>query len=147
MDGLDRMAEVVARLRRALRRGARASQQDEPFSVAQFELLQFLADDPGVRAGELAQGLRMAPTTVSTLLGAMLDARAVNRQADPHDRRAYRLYVTAAGQRRLDTWQGGHARLLAAAMAHLSSTDRLALERALPALERLTDELIRATDG
>lgn len=98
---VEEVAEVVSRLRRALRRGARVSFPQEQVSVAGLELLHFLAEQPGARAGELAHALRLAPTTVSTLVSQLLDKHAIERRADPADRRAWHLHLTATGAAQL----------------------------------------------
>lgn len=141
---VDRVADVVSRLRRALRRGARGSFPQEHLSVAQLELLHFVDDQPGARAGELAQALRLAPTTVSTLVSQLLDKKSIERVADPFDRRAWQLYATRGGRRELDRWQEANKQVLREAFYELSVADRRAVERALPALNRLAERLAQA---
>jgi MFS family permease len=54
------LADVVSRLRRAMRRAARAADPVTALSVAQLELLSCLAEHPGARPGQLA-GLLLPP--------------------------------------------------------------------------------------
>jgi hypothetical protein len=75
----DGLADGIARLRRALRRGARVADPDNSLAVAQLELLSALADNPGSRPGQLAHLLHMRPNTVTTIVNALA--------ADSHIRR------------------------------------------------------------
>jgi hypothetical protein len=52
----DGLAEGIARLRRALRRGARVADPGNMLVVAQLELLAALAEHPGARAGRPGPG-------------------------------------------------------------------------------------------
>ena len=61
----DGLAEGIARLRRALRRGARVASPGNSLAVAQLELLSALAEHPGARPGQLARLLHMRPNTVT----------------------------------------------------------------------------------
>lgn len=141
---IEQLADVVARLRRAMRRGARTSVAPRSLSVAQIELLQHLTDAPGARAGELGRALRLAPATVSTLIGQLLAKKALERRPDPHDRRAWQLHVTRSGSRTLARWQDTNREVLRTALAGLPDRDRRAIDRALPALDRLVDGIARS---
>ena len=140
---LEDLADLIARLRRALRRGARVYLPFETLSVAQVEVMQSLADAPGLRAGELSERLLLAPTTVSTLIGQLLAQKLVERRADLRDRRAWRLHLTRLGARQLGRWQSSNKSVLEEALAGLAAVDHRAIARALPALDRLVGQLDR----
>ncbi|MEU9076803.1 MarR family winged helix-turn-helix transcriptional regulator [Kitasatospora sp. NPDC004745] len=131
-----RLTDTVTRLRRALRSSIRTDYPWESLPMAQVELLQTLSAAP-LRVGELAARQRLAPNTVSGLVGKLLDAGFVDRQADPGDRRTARIALTPAGRRQLDDWQRAHERRIAAALDVLAPADREAVVHALPALEQL----------
>ncbi|HVX70860.1 MAG TPA: MarR family winged helix-turn-helix transcriptional regulator [Mycobacteriales bacterium] len=137
---LDALADVVTRLRRALRRLVRS---DLPFDtpMAQIEVMQLLADRPGLRAGEVGEALTIAPTTVSTLVGALLAHDLIDRRADPDDRRAWQLYLTPAGRQQLADWQQSNRRVLRDAASALDLADLRALRDAVPALTKLVTRL------
>jgi DNA-binding MarR family transcriptional regulator len=137
---LDALADVVTRLRRALRRLVRS---EVPFDtpMAQIEVMQLLADRPGLRAGEVGEALMLAPTTVSTLVGALLAHDLIDRRADPDDRRAWRLHLTAVGKQQLADWQQSNRRVLRDAAAALDASELRALRDAVPALAKLVAEL------
>ena len=68
------LADIVSRLRRAMRRAARAADPGLGLSVAQLELLSCMAEHPGIRPSQLARMLRLAPSSVATLLGGLQSA-------------------------------------------------------------------------
>jgi DNA-binding MarR family transcriptional regulator len=135
-----RLTDVVTRLRRALRSSIRTDYPWESLPMAQVELLQTLAAAP-LRVGELAARQRLAPNTVSGLVGKLLEAGFVDRQADPGDRRTARIALTEAGHRQLAEWQRAHERRMASALLALSPADRDLVMQALPGLERLAEAL------
>jgi DNA-binding MarR family transcriptional regulator len=138
---LDALADVVTRLRRALRRVVRSDVPFEALPMAQIEVMQLLAERPGLRAGEVGDALLLAPTTVSTLVGALLTQDLIERQADPSDRRAWRLLLTADGDTRLADWQQSNRRVMRAAAADLGDDELQSLRDALPALSKLVAHL------
>jgi DNA-binding MarR family transcriptional regulator len=140
-DGWSELADTVARLRRALRRGVRRALPAQALSVAQIEVLQAIADGPGLRSTDLGERLSLAPTTVSTLLSPLLAKELVARDADPGDRRVYRLSLTPAGADALAVWQHTTMHVIVAAFVQLTADDRRAIRRAVPALDRLVDRL------
>ncbi|TAM89350.1 MAG: MarR family transcriptional regulator [Jatrophihabitans sp.] len=135
------LAEVVTRLRRALRAGVRADYPWERLPMAQVELLQRLADEPGLRVSDLAARHRLAPNTVSNLVQQLVQSGLVVRTADPGDRRAVVITLTRAGEAQLQGWLDANSRRLAAALERLSARDRNAILRIVPALTRLVDAL------
>ncbi|AXI81197.1 MarR family winged helix-turn-helix transcriptional regulator [Peterkaempfera bronchialis] len=140
-----RLADVITRLRRALRSSIRTEYPWESLPMAQVELLQTLAAAP-LRVGELAGRQRLAPNTVSGLVGKLLDAGFVDRQPDPGDRRTARIALTEAGHRQLADWQRAHEQRMATALASLSPAERDLVMLALPGLERLADVLADPID-
>jgi MarR family transcriptional regulator, organic hydroperoxide resistance regulator len=87
-------------------------------SLAFFEVLRAVsAGAPeGVRVGEVAAALGITVGGTSKLVDRIVAAKLVARRADPDDRRASRLALTAAGRRVLDAASGTYreevARLL-----------------------------------
>src|ERR1700734_2062392 len=73
------LADIVSRLRRAMRRAARAADPALGLSVAQLELLSCIGEHPGVRPSQLARLLRLAPSSVATLLNGLQSAGFVMR--------------------------------------------------------------------
>ncbi|SEM73889.1 MarR family winged helix-turn-helix transcriptional regulator [Streptacidiphilus jiangxiensis] len=138
---VQRLTDAVTRLRRALRSSIRTDYPWEALPMAQVELLQTLAATGPLRVGELASRQRLAPNTVSGLVGRLLESGFVDRQNDPGDRRTARIGLTDAGHRQLGDWQRAHERRLAAALATLTPEDSTAVLGALTGLERLAAAL------
>jgi len=142
----DGLAEGIARLRRALRRGARVADPDNPLAVAQLELLSALTEHPGARPGQLARLLHMRPNTVTTIVNALAAGRMVSRSTANGDRRAVELTATAAGQQAVHAWQATNAAVLHLALSTLPAPQRRALAAAGPALAALASAIDRLAD-
>ncbi|MBC6463056.1 MarR family winged helix-turn-helix transcriptional regulator, partial [Actinomadura sp. HBU206391] len=88
-----------------------------------------------------ARELHLADNSVSTLVNQLIGAQMLRREIDPADRRAARLVLTPAAQRRIAEWRDRRARLVGARLDVLSGDDRAAIAAALPALRRLLAEM------
>ncbi|MFF4604803.1 MarR family winged helix-turn-helix transcriptional regulator [Streptomyces sp. NPDC001339] len=135
------LTEAVTRLRRALRASIRTDYPWETLPMAQVELLQVLAEHSPARIGDLATRQRLAASTVSGLVGQMINAGLVARAVDSADRRASVVTLTEAGKEQLAAWNRAHENRLDAAWEALDDTDRAAVRAALPALFRLAEHL------
>ena len=62
---------------------------------AQWKVLFRLERQPGLRQIELADMLDIEPITLSRIIDRLEESGLVERLADPADRRAWRLHVTA----------------------------------------------------
>ncbi|MEV5721771.1 MarR family transcriptional regulator [Amycolatopsis mediterranei] len=133
----DRLLGAVQGIRRVVRRRVRADVPGMPLPGAQVELLRVVADHPGIGVAAAARELHLANNSVSTLVNQLADAGLLRREADPADRRAARLEVTAAAADRMAAWRRARTGLVADALAELSEEDTVAIEQALPALENL----------
>jgi DNA-binding MarR family transcriptional regulator len=142
----DGLAEGIARLRRALRRGARVADPGNPLAVAQLELLSALTEHPGARPGQLARLLHMRPNTVTTIVNALAAQGLVSRAAADGDRRAVELTATPAGEQAVLAWQATNAAVLHLALSTLPAPQRRALATAVPALEALAKAVDRLAD-
>jgi DNA-binding MarR family transcriptional regulator len=141
------LADIVSRLRRAMRRAARAADPALGLSVAQLELLSCMAEHPGIRPGQLARMLRLAPSSVATLLGGLKSAGYVTRTrggpgaAGSGDRRTVSLDLSAQGAAAVGRWHRVNEEIIQAALAALPRRDRAALRDAAPALRDLTSSI------
>jgi DNA-binding MarR family transcriptional regulator len=140
------LADGIARLRRALRRGARVADPGNMLAVAQLELLGALAEHPGARPGQLARQLNMRPNTVTTIVNALATQRMVDRIAAAGDRRAVELSVTEAGREAVLSWQATNAAVLNLALSTLPASQQRALATAVPALDALALAIDRLAD-
>lgn len=138
----DGLAEGIARLRRALRRGARVADPGNTLAVAQLELLAALTEHPGSRPGQLARRLNMRANTVTTIVNALSARGMLDRVTADEDKRAVELTATEAGRQAVLSWQATNAAVLHLALSTLPARQRRALAAAVPAL----DALARAID-
>jgi DNA-binding MarR family transcriptional regulator len=139
------LLDAIGSVHRAARRAVRHAWAVEPLPPAQSELLRLAAGRPGITVAEAAAELRLAPNTVSTLVGKLTAAGLLRRSRGPQDGRTALLTVTAAARQRLAQWRDLRADLAGRALAGLSAADRNALATALPALAHLA-EGIQASD-
>jgi DNA-binding MarR family transcriptional regulator len=143
------LAGLVSRLRRAMRRAARAADPALGLSVAQLELLSCITEHPGIRPSQLARMLRLAPSSVATLLGGLQSAGYVTRTpgADSAgDRRTVSLDLSEAGTEAVTRWHRVNGDIIQAALAELPHRDRATLRDAAPALRDLTASIDAQAD-
>ena len=132
---------AISVIRRTARRAARQAWAQQPLPPAQSELLRLAAARPGITVADAAQELRLAPNTVSTLVGRLTGAGLLRRERSAQDGRAALLTVTEKAKRRLAEFCDLRAELAGQALARLAEQDRRALARAVPALLRLSEEM------
>ena len=142
----DGLAEGIARLRRALRRGARVASPGNSLAVAQLELLSALAEHPGARPGQLARQLHMRPNTVTTIVNALTAQGMISRSTPQGDRRTIELTITDAGQQAVHAWQATNAAVLHLALSALPEPQQRALTAAVPAIDALARAIDRLAD-
>ncbi|MDQ0031474.1 MarR family winged helix-turn-helix transcriptional regulator [Arthrobacter bambusae] len=128
---------VIARLRRVLRSSVRQEFPWESLPMAQVEVLQSLAEEPGMGVSGLADRQRLATNTVSNLVQQMVTAGLVERTPRPGDRRAANLSLTQSGTEILAAWQAANDRRLGHALDRLPEAYQNAIENAVPALAAL----------
>jgi MarR family transcriptional regulator, transcriptional regulator for hemolysin len=89
----------VARLLRTY-----ADQRARQFGMtrAQWAVLARLESNEGLKQSELAEMLDLQPITLTRLVDRLCANGLIERRADPDDRRAKRLYLTAAARPLMD---------------------------------------------
>jgi DNA-binding MarR family transcriptional regulator len=130
---------AISMIRRAARRAARQAWTRQPLPPAQSELLRLAAARPGITVADAAQELRLAPNTVSTLVGRLTDAGLLSRERGPQDARTALLTVTDKATKRIAEFRDLRAELAASALARLPARDQQMLASAAPALLRLAE--------
>ena len=137
------LADTVFGFGRVTRRVVRQSFSGDVLPPAEAELMAFVGRSKGVGVGDAAQALMLAPNTVSTLVGRLVEAGLLERHADPTDGRAARLQLTAIGSARVRYWRRQRADVLARGLATLNDDERAALAAALAPLRRLGENMER----
>ena len=148
------LADIVSRLRRAMRRAARATDPALGLSVAQLELLSCMAEHPGIRPSQLARMLRLAPSSVATLLGGLQSAGYVTRTPGADgtgDRRTVNLDLSGSGAAgsgaaAVSRWHRVNEDIIQTALSALPERDQTALRDAAPALRDLTTSIDAQAD-
>jgi MarR family transcriptional regulator for hemolysin len=69
---------------------------------AQWAVLVRVERSEGLKQNELAEMLDLQPITLTRLIDRLCDSGMIERRADPHDRRAKRLFLTPAARPLLD---------------------------------------------
>lgn len=147
LDPAEELGDELMRTNAALRRLVRRQIEPPPnipgprLRGGQVELLRVVEETPGIGVAAAAKVLRMAANSVSTLVNQLADAGLLLRETDEDDRRAIRLRLTEAATVRLKAWRQAKARFVGAGVARLSSADRAAITRALPAIRALMAQL------
>ncbi|MEU9475789.1 MarR family transcriptional regulator [Streptomyces sp. NPDC048191] len=131
------LADVLVRIQRLIRRRLRGGLSVPRLRGAEVELLRLVESRPGIGISDAARELHLASNSVSTLVNQLVRGGHLLRETDPADRRAARLQLTEAAEKRLDDWQRRRAELFDRHVSRLDDADREALRAALPALRRL----------
>ena len=129
------LGDLVMRVARSLRR--RGAEAMAPWDLAphQVRALRVVGHHEGIRPGELAAHLRVAPRSVTDVVDALEERGLLERHPDPGDRRATVLALTASGQRLVDETGAARRSDAQAYFARLSDRDRATLRRILSRLD------------
>ncbi|MBB6426862.1 MarR family winged helix-turn-helix transcriptional regulator [Sphingopyxis sp. JAI128] len=101
MSGEDPQAAIgylLGDAARLFRRAFNARTRETGVTALQYRLMAYLGRNEGIRQGELAELIEVEPITLSRMVDRLEASRALQRQADPADRRALRLYLTPRGR-------------------------------------------------
>jgi MarR family transcriptional regulator, transcriptional regulator for hemolysin len=120
-----------------------ADQKAAQFGItrAQWVVLVRLDRFEGLKQSELAEMLDLQPITLTRLLDRLCAGGLIERRADPNDRRANRLYLTAAARPLLERLGDLGEELMATALA---GVDRDSVERMVAQLAIVKENLRRA---
>jgi len=110
-----------------------ADQRARQFGIsrAQWAVLARIDRNEGLKQSELAEMLDLQPITLTRLLDRLADNELIERRADPHDRRANRLYLKPAAKPLLGRLGDLGADIMETALDGISSTS---IERMLKEL-------------
>jgi MarR family transcriptional regulator, transcriptional regulator for hemolysin len=105
---------------------------------AQWRALKRLNHGEGMRQNDLAEFLEMEPIAVGRVIDRLQKAGFVERRADPNDRRAWRLYLTAKAHAIVDDMESISSSLFRDAQKGISAAD---LKTMISVLGRMKDNL------
>lgn len=127
-DNLGTMLSDVSRLmRRCYDESARGIGVTRP----QWQVLIVLNRHEGTNQGNLAELLDVEPITLSRMVDRLQEAGLIERQPDPADRRAWRLFLTAKARNLLEELRPLGKQLMETALDGISETDQDSLRRIL----------------
>jgi MarR family transcriptional regulator for hemolysin len=113
------IAETAHALRKAFDRRACG----HGVTRAQWKVLFRLERQPGLRQIELADMLDVEPITLSRIIDRLEEAGLVERLADPSDRRAWRLHITALARPLVEKLHAIADEMIAEAFAGIEPPD------------------------
>ena len=146
-----KMLEVLELFRivfKSVRRHYKSVQSREGISGAQLWALAQIAQNPGVKVGELARALAVHQSTASNLIRDLERSGLLARRRQGEDQRMVRLYTTTKGRTVLKRAPRPLIGVLQQALSDLPSTNLNALHRDLTRLiasMRSADSSARAT--
>lgn len=133
----ERLGTATSRLQ-ALLRGHFAQAE---ITLTQARTLSTLATRGPHRVTDLALIEQVAQPTMSTLVARLEDHGLVERSPDPSDAKTTLISITSEGRKQWRSMVVLRNNVLAAGLALLTTSERKSLDAALPALERLVNEL------
>jgi DNA-binding MarR family transcriptional regulator len=139
LDTAVRLRVAIGRLSRRLRTtaaGTAAGLTPTRISV----LLSVVREGP-IRLSALAAAESLNPTMLSRVISDLVEAGLLARTSDDGDRRAAWVRATDAGERLAQQMRRERTDAVNEALEALPAADRRLLEKALPALESLADQL------
>jgi len=107
---------------------------------AQWKVLFRLERQPGIRQIDLADMLDIEPITLSRIVDRLEEAELVERLADPADRRAWRLHVTAQAKPIIEKLKSIADKMIAEAFAGIDHDE---IEMTRRVLARVRDNASR----
>ncbi len=127
---------LVNDVARLLRRNFNRRAQELGLSQAQWQALAYLSQQEGVNQVTLAESLEVKPMTLARLIDRLQAAGLVARRPNLDDRRAFRLFLTAAAQLLLDRMWALAAETREEAMAGMRDGTKQVLIDALRHMKR-----------
>jgi MarR family transcriptional regulator for hemolysin len=103
---------------------------------AQWRALKRISYSEGLRQAELAEQLELEPIAIGRVIDRLENAGFVERRADPTDRRAWRLYLTARAHGVVDDMEKISSELFREAQKGISAAEMKALMSTLGAMKQ-----------
>ena len=135
-----RLRVAIARLSRLLRPTAAGTAAG--LTPTRISVLLAVVRARRIRLAELAESESLNPTMLSRVVADLSAAGLVSRESDAGDRRAAWVQSTGAGRRLAERMRRERTNALNHALEGVSEEDRHLIERALPALEGLAEQLM-----
>lgn len=139
LDTAARLRVAIGRLSRRLRTTAAGSAAG--LTPTRISVLLTVVRDGPIRLSALATSESLNPTMLSRVIADLVDAGLLERTNDDGDRRAAWVQATDGGVQLARRMRRERTDAVNAALEGLSAADRRQVEKALPALEALAEQL------
>ncbi|MCL6670815.1 MULTISPECIES: MarR family winged helix-turn-helix transcriptional regulator [Streptomyces] len=142
MDDVDAVTRAVLTASRLLVAVSARSlgEVEERVTLPQFRMLVVLHTRGATKLVSLAELLQVAPSTAMRMVDRLIAAGLADRQTNPDNRRETLLQLTEEGRRTVEDVTARRRSEIAAIVARLGPTQRLALIEALGAFNRAGGE-------
>jgi DNA-binding MarR family transcriptional regulator len=138
------LGDAARLLRRSFDERARAMGVTRP----QWRVLALLKRFDGSTQVTIADMLEVEPITLGRMIDRLQDAELVERRADPKDRRAWRLHLTAKGLAKIKELQPTASAMFIDALQGISEAKQTELEDMLNIIRsNLTRKPMEAANG
>lgn len=138
------LGDAARLLRRSFDERARAVGVTRP----QWRVLALLKRFDGCTQVTMADMLDVEPITLGRMIDRLQESGLVERRADPKDRRAWRLHLTALGENRIAALRPTARALFDDALAGLDGAQRTQLESMLDTIRaNLTRKPVETAHG
>ncbi|MGN6030191.1 MAG: MarR family winged helix-turn-helix transcriptional regulator [Thermomicrobiales bacterium] len=145
---IGRLQAVLPKYHHLLKSVLADIQGDDRLTLPQLRSLRAIAaSDGGMLTSILARHLRSAPPTVTRIVDGLVERGLVERQADPDDRRRWRLVILPPGADLLDTYESRLHDILAARLEEIPADRRFALWSALDDLDLILSDATEDSAG
>lgn len=131
-DDVDRLRVTVLRLARRIR-----TRSTDTITPSQLFTLGTIVRHGRLTIGRIAELEHVQPPSASKIVAALEAEGLVERTASPDDRRCTFITATAHGRDHIERARAAGRNWISERLADLPDDDVHAIERALPALERL----------
>jgi len=142
MDDVDEVTRAVLTASRLLVAVSARSLAavEEGVTLPQFRMLVVLSTRGATKLVALAELLQVAPSTAMRMVDRLIAAGLADRQTNPGNRRETMLQLTEEGRRTVEDVTARRRTEIAAVVARLRPTERLALVEALNAFNEAGGE-------
>jgi DNA-binding MarR family transcriptional regulator len=139
IDAPARLRAVIGRLSRRLRPTAAGASAG--LTPTRTSVLMHVVRRGPIKLSELAASEGINPTMLSRVVADLAESGLLERLSDQGDRRAAWVKATSSGRRLAERMRSERTDALTLALAALPEADRRRVEKALPALEQLAEQL------
>jgi DNA-binding MarR family transcriptional regulator len=136
----ENLGSLLSQVSRLLRRNFDELSRGVGVTRPQWQVLTLLRQHAGSNQGALAEMLDVEPITLGRMIDRLQEAGMVERRADPADRRAWRIHLTAKGDEQVEMLVPYGRQTLDAALEGVPDGER---EQLIATLAKIRNNLSR----